>query len=232
MVTVDGRIWPWSLILPPSIVIWERTKEQHLPGRQWREGEPASMWLTGEPMRCQGGFTNPEELRLQPLKLLQWHIFIQKLLCYSRFGLTHVNGTQRDYQNGARGQKDQVESNGSDMPTHFPPTLPVCAADGKQGELAQCWQQSNTDVQIHVEVLLFIWLWSEMGEFDWSVREWCTNDNWSHVWKNRKQSLFNHYYYFTTEHCESVALGRTDTIWDWHLPRHLIKHDGSVVGGV
>lgn len=130
-----------------------------------------------------------------------------------------MRDTRRDSPNWARGQKDQVESNGSDLPTHLSPPLPVCAADGKHGELAQCWRQSNTDVQIHVVVLLLIWLRSEMGEYDSSVREWWTYSNWSHVLKNGKQSFWNHYYYyyFTTERCENVVTLSTRTYQ--HHPR-------------
>lgn len=112
------------------------------------------------------------------------------------FGSPHMNGSQRDYSiclNRAHGQKDKVKPNGSELPTHFSLPLPVCAGDGKQGELAQCLRSSNTDVQTHAEVLLLIWSWSEMGEFDSATRGWGKNDNWSYGWKKGKQSCFCFY---------------------------------------
>lgn len=112
------------------------------------------------------------------------------------FGSPHMNGSQRDYSiclNRAHGQKDKVKPNGGELPTHFSLPVPVCAGDGKQGELAQCWRLSNTDVQTHAEVLLLIWSWSEMGEFDSATRGWGENDNWSYGWKKGKQSWFCFY---------------------------------------
>lgn len=56
------------------------------------------------------------------------------------------------------GQKDELKPNGA-VVCHL---LHVCTSSRKQGQLAQWWQSSNTDVQTHAKVLLLIWLWSNV----------------------------------------------------------------------